>query len=122
MANGVNKQIIVGNLGADAEFRYTPQGTPLAKFRLAATTRAGQDKDHTEWFNCVLWGKRAESLSQYLIKGKRVYVEGETRTSSWEDDKNERRYRTEVVVRELSLQPQGGRRDDGAGDEDGGGD
>jgi single-strand DNA-binding protein len=114
MPNGVNKQIVIGNLGADVELRTTSSGTPVANFRLAATTRAGQDadgqpKEHTEWFSCVLWGKRAEALTPYLTKGKRIYVEGETRTRSWDDEGGQTHYRTEVHVRELVFQPQPGR-------------
>jgi single-strand DNA-binding protein len=111
MANGVNRQTIVGNLGGDAELRFTAAGTPVANFRIAATTRVGEDADgnpreHTEWFSCVLWGKRAESLAPHLTKGKRLYVEGETRTRQWEDQQAQTHYRTEVHVRELVFQPQ----------------
>ena len=113
MANGVNKQIIVGNLGADADLRYTQKGTAVANFRIAASTYAGKNADgsareHTEWFSCVLWGKRAESLAPSLTTGKRLYIEGETRTRSWEDEAGVTHYRTEVHVRELTFQPQGG--------------
>ena len=103
MANGVNKQIIVGNLAKDAELTYVGEkNTPKCSFRVVANTGYG-DYEHTEGFNVVLWAKRAEAVSQYLTKGIRVYVEGETRTHSWEGEDGQRRYRTEVRADELVL-------------------
>jgi single-strand DNA-binding protein len=116
---GVNMQIIIGNLGADAEMVYVgKKETPKATFRIAATVRLRTNgeaaaREQTEWFNCILWGKRAEALSPYLSKGSRVYVEGRTETHSWEDDSGKTRYRTEVRVNELVFL--GGRNGGGEG-------
>jgi single-strand DNA-binding protein len=104
---GVNKQIVVGNLGADAEVVYVgKKETPKAVFRVAATVRVegcsnGTAREQTEWFTCVLWGKRAEALAPYLFKGLPVYVEGRTETRSWEDDEGVTRFRTDVQVDEI---------------------
>jgi len=105
MANGVNKVIVIGNLARDAELAYVGENTPKATFRVLATTRRGKS-EHTEGFNCVMWGKRAEKVAPYLTKGKRVYVEGELRTRAYEDEDGEKRYFTEVYVRDLVFQPQ----------------
>jgi single-strand DNA-binding protein len=106
---GYNKQIILGNLGADAELvKVGENNTPKASFRVAATVRTGTNDDgspreHTEWFNCVMWGKRAEAVAQYLTKGKSVHVEGRTETRSWEDEAGQKHYRTEVRADDLVL-------------------
>ena len=98
MPQGFNKQTIIGNLAADAELRYSEKGKPYANFRLITNTGAGE-YSHTEGFNVVMWGKRAESVAEYLTKGVRVFVEGETRTRSWEDkESGQKRYRTEVAI------------------------
>jgi len=98
MANGFNRQEIIGNLADDSELRYVGEkGTAKLTFRVIANTGYG-DYEHTEGFNVVVWGKRAEGLAPYLVKGKRVFAAGETRTHSWEDEDGKRRYRTEVVV------------------------
>src|SRR4030095_10319653 len=85
----VNKVILVGNLGRDAELRYTPSGAAVAKFSLATTEvwndKGGQRQERTEWHNIDLWGKQAESLSEYLVKGKQVYVEGRLQTDEYTD-------------------------------------
>lgn len=119
----LNKAQLIGNLGRDAEVKYTPGGQPVATFSVATTerftTKAGEAKEQTEWHRCVLWGKPAESLQQYLVKGKQVYVEGKIQTRSWEKD-GVKRYTTEVNVRNIVLL--GGkrseRRDDDAPIED----
>ena len=106
---GVNQQIILGNLGADAELvQVGENNTAKLNFRVAATVRTGTDqsgnpREHTEWFNCVLWGKRAESVARYLSKGKTVHVTGRTETRSWEDEQGQKHYRTEVRVDDLVL-------------------
>jgi len=98
MARGYNQQTIVGNLGGDAELVHVGQNdTAKASFSIAATTGFGEH-EQTEWFNVVVWGKRAEGLAQHLTKGKKVMVVGETRTRSWEGDDGQTRYRTEVHV------------------------
>lgn len=96
--NGVNRQVLIGNLAADAELaRVGDKETPKLTFRAIVNTGFG-DHEHTEGFNVVVWGKRAESLAPYLKKGQRVYAEGETRTHSWEGSDGQKRMRTEVVI------------------------
>ncbi len=96
----VNKVILVGNLGRDAELRYTPGGAPVATLNLATTEvwndKAGQRQEKTEWHRVVLWGKTAESLNEYLVKGKQIYVEGRLQTRQWDDKDGNKRYTTEI--------------------------
>src|SRR5262245_48756292 len=99
--SGVNKVILVGNLGANPEMRFTQGGTPVANLRIATTERwtdkSGQRQENTEWHRVVLWGKQAELAGQYLTKGRQVYVEGRIRTRQWQDKKGQQRYTTEIV-------------------------
>jgi single-strand DNA-binding protein len=99
MVGSVNKVILVGNLGRDAELRYTSGGTAVATLSLATTEvwndKGGQRQEKTEWHRVVLWGKSAESLNEYLTKGKQVYVEGRLQTRQW-DEHGTTRYTTEV--------------------------
>lgn len=98
MAKGYNQQVIAGNLGKDAELVHVGErDTPKASFSVAATTGFGE-REHTEWFSVVVWGKRAQGLAEHLTRGKQVMVSGETRTRSWTDDDGEKHYRTEVVI------------------------
>jgi single-strand DNA-binding protein len=118
---GVNKVILVGNLGRDPELRYTQGGTPVLNFTLATnegwTDKAtGQRQERTEWHRVVLFGKQAETLNQYLAKGRQVYVEGSLQTREWTDRDGNKRYTTEVKA--LRLQLLGGR---GGGGPDPGG-
>ncbi len=103
----VNKVILVGNLGKDAELRYTAGGSPVATVRLATTDRFkdkdGQWQDQTEWHSVVIWGKTAESLAEYLRKGKQIYVEGRLQTRSWDDREGKKRYTTEVKADKIVL-------------------
>ena len=97
----VNKVILVGNLGRDAELRYTPGGAPVATLNLATTEvwndkASGQKQEKTEWHRVVLWGKSAESLQEYLTKGKQIYVEGRLQTRKWQDKDGNDKYTTEV--------------------------
>jgi single-strand DNA-binding protein len=97
----VNKVILVGNLGRDAELRYTPGGAPVATLNLATTEvwndkTSGQKQEKTEWHRIVLWGKSAESLSEYLTKGKQIYVEGRLQTRKWQDKDGHDKYTTEI--------------------------
>jgi single-strand DNA-binding protein len=96
----VNKVILVGNLGKDAELRYTPQGSAVATFSLATTEvwndKGGQRQERTEWHRIVLWGRPAESLQDYLKKGKQIYLEGRLQTRSWDDKDGNKKYTTEV--------------------------
>jgi single-strand DNA-binding protein len=103
MAKGVNKVILVGNVGKDPEMKYTPGGTAIAIFSLATTesykNRDDQWEEKTEWHNIKAFGKLAETISEYVKKGKQLYLEGKIQTESW-DDKNsgEKKYRTSIVV------------------------
>jgi len=107
MARSVNKVILLGNLGRDAELTYTPSGQALCKVGLA-TSRRWQDKssqewqEETEWHNLVIWGKTAENLAQYLTKGKTIYVEGRIKSRNWEKD-GVKHYATDIVVDEVVL-------------------
>jgi|SRR5450830_979884 single-strand DNA-binding protein len=97
----VNKVILVGNLGRDAELRYTPGGAPVATLNMATTEvwndkTSGQKQEKTEWHRIVLWGKSAESLSEYLTKGKQIYVEGRLQTRKWQDKDGHDKYTTEI--------------------------
>ncbi len=99
---GVNKVILIGNLGGDPEVRYSTTGTPVTTFRIATnenwTTRDGQRETRTEWHRIVAFGKLGEICAEYLTKGKQVYVEGRLRTRSWEDRDGNKRWTTEVVA------------------------
>ena len=125
MARGVNKVILVGNLGKDPEVKYTPQGTAIAKFSLATTEKrkdkAGEWQDATEWHNIVAWGRTAEVAGEYLKKGRPVYIEGRIHNNSWDDkETGQKKYRTEIIVNELVLLGGGGG-GGGGGDSEGGG-
>ena len=99
---GLNKVMIIGNVGADPEMRYTANGRAVTSFRVAVnrnyTTSEGERREETEWFAVVTWQKLAEQCSQYLQKGRRVYVEGRLRTRSWDTPDGQRRFRTEVIA------------------------
>ena len=114
----VNKVILVGNLGRDAELRYTPGGAAVATLNLATTEvfkdREGQKKEDTQWHRVILWGKTAETLQDYLTKGKQIYVEGKLQTRKWKDKDGNDKYTTEVRGDRVVLLS-GGSRGDGAG-------
>jgi single-strand DNA-binding protein len=99
---GLNKVMVIGNVGTDPEMRYTANGRAVTNFRVAAnrsyTTPDGERQEETEWFSVVAWQKLAEQCSQYLQKGRRVYVEGRLRTRSWDTPDGQRRFRTEVIA------------------------
>jgi single-strand DNA-binding protein len=103
----VNKVILVGNLGRDAELRYTPGGAAVATLNLATTEvwndRNNQRQEKTEWHRVILWGKQAESLQEYLTKGKQIYVEGRLQTRQWDDKDGHKRYTTEIKADRLTL-------------------
>ena len=103
----VNKVILVGNLGRDAELRYTPGGAAVATLNLATTEvwndKGGQRQEKTEWHRVVLWGKQAESLQEYLTKGKQIYVEGRLQTRQWDDKDGNKRYTTEIKADRITL-------------------
>jgi single-strand DNA-binding protein len=108
----VNKVILVGNLGRDAELRYTPGGAAVATLNLATTEvwndKGGQRQEKTEWHRIVLWGKQAESLQEYLTKGKQIYVEGRLQTRQWDDKDGHKRYTTEIKADRITLLGGGG--------------
>ncbi len=99
---GLNKVMLIGNLGTDPEMRYTANGSAVTNFRLACsrsfTGQDGERQEETEWFSVVTWNKLAETCSQFLQKGRRAYVEGRLQTRSWEGQDGQTRYRTEVIA------------------------
>ena len=108
----VNKAILIGNLGKDAELRYTSGGTPVASCRIATTERyndrEGNKKEDTQWHDIVIWGKTAEAIHTYLVKGKQIYVEGRLQTRKWTDKEGKDRYNTEVRADRVVLLGGGG--------------
>jgi single-strand DNA-binding protein len=106
--SGVNKVILVGNLGRDPEVRYTQTGTAVANFTLATSERwkdaaTGENKEKTEWHRIVVWGKQAEIANEYLHKGKQIYVEGSLQTRDWTDRDGNKRYTTEVKAQRFQM-------------------
>ena len=124
MAEGLNKAILVGNLGMDPELKFTQSGQAILRMRLATTEsyvdRNKERQERTEWHTVILWGNRAEALSKILTKGRGICVEGRIQTRSWEDKDGNKRYSTEINATNIVLLP-GGRRD-GGGEGYGGGD
>ena len=125
MAGGVNKAILIGNLGADPEVRFTPGGQAVANFRIATSEswndKNGQKQERTEWHRIVVWGKLAELCGEYLKKGRQCFVEGRLQTREWTDKEGKKNYTTEVVAKEVTFLggrdgagagPRGGPRDD----------
>lgn len=111
MASGVNKVILVGNLGKDPEVRYVQSGNAVCTLRLAVTERRKDGdgwKDHTEWMDVVTFGKTAENAGQYLQKGRQVYVEGRLQTRQYKDKEGQERWRTEVVANQVLFLGGGG--------------
>jgi single-strand DNA-binding protein len=104
----VNKVILVGNLGADPETRYSANGDAVCNIRIATTDRfrdkaSGELKESTEWHRIVFFGKLAETAGQYLKKGRQVYVEGRIRTNKWQDKEGNERYTTEIIANEMKM-------------------
>ncbi len=103
----VNKVILIGNLGANPELRYTQGQQAVANLRLATTEKwtdkSGQKQEATEWHRVVVWGKQAEIVGQYLTKGRQVYVEGRIRTRQWQDQQGQKRFTTEVVAQNVQM-------------------
>jgi single-strand DNA-binding protein len=102
-----NKVILVGNLGRDPELRYTPQGTPVCSFSMATNERrkdkTGEMQDQTTWFRVTLWGRQAETASQYLTKGRPVYIEGRLRVEEWTDRDGKPRHTLEVHATDMQF-------------------
>ncbi|HKC16637.1 MAG TPA: single-stranded DNA-binding protein [Steroidobacteraceae bacterium] len=122
MARGVNKVILIGNLGADPETRSMPSGMTVANIRIATSEswkdkQSGEQKERTEWHNVALFGRLGEIAGEYLRKGSQVYVEGSLRTRKWQDKEGRDRYTTEVIASDMQMI--GGRA--GAGGGGGGG-
>ncbi|MCC5860361.1 MAG: single-stranded DNA-binding protein [Gammaproteobacteria bacterium] len=120
MARGINKVILVGNLGADPETRYTPGGAAVTNIRIATSEswkdkQTGEQQERTEWHRVVFFGRLAEIAAEYLRKGSQVYVEGALRTNKWQGQDGQDRYTTEVIANEMQML--GGR---GGGDMGGG--
>lgn len=103
----LNKVMIIGHLGADPTLNYTQGGTPASNFTVAASEKfkdkSGEYQERTEWFRVVAWGKLAEICSEYLTKGKLVYIEGRIQTREWEDKDGQKKFTTEVVAREMLM-------------------
>ncbi len=107
-SRGVNKVIIVGNLGKDPEIRYMPSGGAAANITIATSESwkdktSGEQKDRTEWHRVVFFGKLAEIVGEYLKKGSQVYVEGSLRTNKWQDKSGNDRYTTEIIAKEMQM-------------------
>ncbi len=99
---GLNKVMVIGNVGTDPEMRFTPNGNPVTSFRLATgrsyTASDGERKQETEWFDVSAWNRLAETCNQFLTKGQRVYVEGRLRTRSWDGQDGQKHFRVEIVA------------------------
>lgn len=108
MARGINKVILIGNLGADPEVRYLGSGDPVANISLATSEswkdkQSGQQQERTEWHRVVIYGKMADIASRYMKKGSKVYIEGSLRTRKWQDKNGQEKYTTEIVCSDLQL-------------------
>jgi len=118
MARGINKVILVGNLGADPETRAMPSGTTVANLRIATSEswrdkQSGEQQERTEWHRVVLFGRLGEIAAEYLKKGSQVYIEGSLRTRKWQDKQGQERYSTEIVGNDMQML--GGRGGGGGG-------
>tara|TARA_B100000035_G_scaffold230540_1_gene198669 strand:- start:59 stop:481 length:423 start_codon:yes stop_codon:yes gene_type:complete len=108
MSNGLNKVLILGNLGADPDIKYTQAGSPVANLSVA-TSESWKDKttnekvEKVEWHRVVVFGRLAEIAEQYLKKGSKIFVEGKLQTRDWEDSEGKKRYTTEVIAREMTM-------------------
>lgn len=108
MARGINKVILVGNLGADPETRYTASGSAVANIRVATSEswrdkQTGENQERTEWHRVVFFSRLAEIAGEYLRKGSQVYIEGSLRTRKWQDQSGQDRYTTEIVANEMQM-------------------
>src|SRR5512146_3193916 len=107
MAGSVNKVILIGRVGRDPEIKYTPSGSPVAKFSLATDEtfkdRSGAQQRRTEWHNIVAWNKLAEICGEYLTKGKQVYIEGSIKSRQWEDQSGNKRTSYDIVARQMTM-------------------
>src|SRR6516165_12004477 len=124
MARGINKVILVGNLGADPETRYTPSGTAITSIRIATSEswkdkQTGEQQERTEWHHVAMFGRLGEIAGEYLRKGSQVYIEGSLRTRKWQDKEGRDRYTTAIVGSDMQML--GGRGGPGGGGGGGGG-
>ena len=124
MARGINKVILIGNLGADPETRYTPSGSAVTNIRLATTEswkdrQSGEQREQTEWHRVVFFDRLAEIAAEYLRKGSQVFIEGRIQTRKWQDQQGQDRYTTEIRARDMQML--GGRQGAGAPAMSGGG-
>ncbi|MFU8876722.1 MAG: single-stranded DNA-binding protein [Wenzhouxiangellaceae bacterium] len=108
MARGINKAILIGNLGADPEVRYTPANTAVCNIRIATSEQwrdkqTGEQQEKTEWHNVVLFGRLGEIAGEYLKKGSKVYIEGRLQTRKWQGQDGQDRYTTEIVANEMQM-------------------
>jgi single-strand DNA-binding protein len=107
MSRGLNKVMIIGNLGRDPEMRYTPSGRPVTTFSVATSrswnTSEGERRVETEWFNVVAWSSLAEICKQYLTKGQQVYIEGRLQTRQWDDSDGNKHTSVEIVANEMII-------------------
>ena len=108
MARGVNKVIIIGNLGADPEVRYMPSGSAVTNIRVATSEgwkdkQSGDTQERTEWHRIVFFNRLAEIASEYLRKGSKVYIEGSLRTNKWQDQSGAERYTTEIIANTMQM-------------------
>ena len=121
MSRGLNKVMIIGNLGRDPEMRYSSSGRPVTTFTVAVgrtwNSAEGEKRSETEWFNIVAWGNLAEICKQYLVKGQQVYVEGRLQTRKWDDKEGVKHTTVEVVANEMMML--GDRREQGQASEAG---
>lgn len=112
MANGVNKVILIGNLGKDPEIRFVANGNAVCNFSVAVNEswkdKGGNKKERTEWVNIVVWGKLAEVCAEHLSKGKQVYLEGRLQTRQWDDKEGNKRHTTEMVANQMRMLGGGG--------------
>jgi single-strand DNA-binding protein len=127
MARGVNKVILVGNLGADPETRAMPSGTTVANLRIATSEswrdkQSGEQQERTEWHRVALFGRLGEIAAEYLKKGSQVYIEGSLRTRKWQDKQGQERYSTEIVGNDMQMLGGRGGGGGGGGGMGGGGD
>jgi len=129
MARGINKVILIGNLGADPETRAMPSGMTVANIRVATSEnwkdkQSGENKERTEWHNVAMFGRLGEIAGEYLKKGSKVYIEGSLRTRKWQDKSGNDRYTTEIIANEMQMLDSrggGGMGGGGGGDSGGGG-
>lgn len=121
MARGVNKVILIGNLGQDPDVRFLPSGNPVANLRIATTDswtdkQSGQRQERTEWHSVVLFNKLAEIAQQYVKKGSRIYIEGRLQTRKWQGQDGQDKYTTEIVANDMQMLDSRGGQGGGGGD------